>query len=271
MPRTFNKELKVRDYIIKVMKCETTSYMATERAKEPVFRKFLYEMSDLSKREIAFILGIRVNVIEKIAKKEKWKKAPKVRTLTMNEIQEIIIGGMYGIVPVKYETEEELRKRTAHILRVLSLTLENDIKLGKIYNKDHTAAVKKMQEAVNDCYQSQLEVYGYIDTKQKYELELKYKQLEIKVKELEDRNNHLIIENVSTFESALGLTGGEVVRMIENVLDNFIEKKEEKNKIVEGFKGQYTKLLGIKDVNEALPEVMVNEEGKIRRRERRKK
>lgn len=261
MARTFNEELGIRDFVIKALNDDTTVYMAKERSKQPSFVRYLYECSDLTKKEIAYILSIRNERIERMAKTEGWKKFPKVQKFSINKIQDAVLQGTFGLVPVKFETEEELRKRSAHVFRVISLMLENQIKTDNM-DSNTVQSCYSYLGAYQKAYQAQLEVYGYVDTNSKLELELKYKQLELRAKELEKENRKLIIENVQKFEDALGLTGGEIVNMLMRVTNNVLDL-ETSNKVVEAFKETYQKLIKVKKYDEALPAVELDEKGRV--------
>ena len=261
MAKTFNEELGIRDFVIKALNDDTVMYLAKERSKQPTFIRYLYECSDLTKKEIAYILSLRPDRIDRMARAEGWKKAPKIKKFSIQKIQDCIIQGVFGVVPVVYETEEELRKRSAHIFRVLSLMLENQIKTDNLDSKT-AKDVKGYMEAYKESYDAQLEVYGYVATKDKLELELKYKQLELKAKELEKENRKLVIENVQKFENALGLTGGEIVNMLMRVTSTVLDD-DTSSKVVEAFKDTYQKLIKIKDYDEELPTVDLDSEGRV--------
>lgn len=261
MAKTFNEGLGIRDFVIKALNDDTVMYMAKERAKQPTFVRYLYECSDLTKKEIAYILSVRTDKIERASKTEGWKKAPKVKKFSIQKIQDCIVQGVFGVVPVVYETEEELRKRSAHIFRVLSLMLENQIRTD---NLDSTVSknVSGYMESYKKAYEAQLEVYGYVDTTSKLELELKYKTLELRAKELEKENRKLVIENVEKFENALGLTGGEIVNMLMRVTSTVLDE-DSSSKVVEAFKDTYQKLIKVKDYKEKLPDVELDTKGRV--------
>ena len=261
LARTFNEELGIRDFVIKALNDDTVMYMAKERSKQPSFIRYLYECSDLTKKEIAYILSVRNDRIERMSKTEGWKKFPKVQKFSINKIQDAVIQGTFGLVPVKFETEEELRKRSSHIFRVISLMLENNIKTDNM-DKSVASACYAYLDTYKKAYEAQLEVYGYVDTNSKLELEYKYKQLELKAKELEKENRRLVIENVQKFETALGLTGGEIVNMLMRVTTNLLDD-DTSFKLVEAFKETYQKLVKVKNYNDPLPLVEMDDKGRV--------
>lgn len=266
MGRTFNEELKIRDFVIKATDDEMVSFMAKQRKTNPTFIRFMYECTDLTKREVAFILGLRPDYIERLVKKECWKKQVKVQKFSIEKIKDTILQGTFGIVPVKYETEEELRQRSAHIFRVLSLMIENNIKTEN-FDKATVTLIKSYQECYKELYDNQLEAYGYVKTRDKIEFDIKYKMLQTRIQELEKEKQTLKIENVQKFETSLGLTGGEVANMVLSVCSMFVDK-ETSNKIIEGFKNTYQKLMRVENIEEALPAIELDTEGRVRRRAR---
>lgn len=235
----------IRKFVTHCYADEDLRSRAAIRGRELTTVSFLYIETDLTAKEICHMFQLQEETFNKWRKKNRWKKTNGARiAMSKERLEDLIIRGSHHLVPPKAESELDIRRKYNHIGYVCGLKIDEMMK-SNIINTAELNNVRTMLNLADGSYKLQMNASGYMhSTKDIRELEVKHRSIDLKEKEIEMKNEggKFVVEAIEAFDKPLGMSKGENLRIIHEVLQLFLENKEA-NKITEALTEEIGKFM----------------------------